>query len=68
MPQAACKHKNAIFGPTPCKEHSSSAVWGTSELKESRRVSAVAFRYLKIVFSETQYQCSIFTETKRKDI
>jgi hypothetical protein len=44
--QAACKQRNAIFGPTPGNEHSSSTVFGTSESKSSRRRCAACLMYL----------------------
>ena len=44
--QAACKHKKAIFGPTPLSETSSSTVFGTSESKSSRRRCAACLIYL----------------------
>ena len=46
MFQAACKHKKAIFGPTPLSETSSSTVFGTSESKSSRRRCAACLIYL----------------------
>ena len=48
--QAACKHKNAIFGPTPGSEQSSSTVFGTSESKSSRRRRAACLIYLSRFF------------------
>ena len=43
--QAVCKARNAIFGPTPGREHSSSTVFGTSDSKSSRNFCAACFRY-----------------------
>ena len=43
--QAVCKAKNAIFGPTPGREQSSSTVFGTSESKSSRSFCAAFLRY-----------------------
>ena len=38
--------KNAILGPTPGREQSSSTVFGRSESKSSRSLRAAFFRYL----------------------
>ena len=46
MFHAACRHKNPIFGPTPGREHRSSILSGTSELKLARNIRAVRFKYL----------------------
>ena len=46
---AACKHKNAIFGPTPGSEHSSSTVLGTSPSNSSRSRCAACRMYLHYV-------------------
>ncbi len=44
---AACKHRKAIFGPTPGSEHSSSTVRGTSDPNTSRRRTAACLIYLQ---------------------
>lgn len=51
--QAACKHRKAIFGPTPGSEQSSSTVFGTSELKSSRRRCAACLIYLDSISPES---------------
>ena len=43
---ATCSVKNAILGPTPGREHSSSTVFGRSESNSSRSLRAAFFRYL----------------------
>jgi hypothetical protein len=43
---AICNVRNAIFGPTPGREQSSSTVFGRSESKSSRSLRAAFFRYL----------------------
>jgi len=48
--QAACKHKMAIFGPTPGSGQSSTTVFGTSESNSSRRRCAACLIYLGFVF------------------
>ena len=43
---AICSVRNAILGPTPGREQSSSTVFGRSESKSSRSLRAAFFRYL----------------------
>ena len=51
---AICNVKNAILGPTPGREQSSSTVFGRSESKSSRSLRAAFFRYLKIYISVSE--------------
>ena len=43
--QALCKHRNAILGPTPVRDQSSSTVFGTSLLKSSLSLKAACLMY-----------------------
>jgi hypothetical protein len=60
--QAACKHRKAIFGPTPGSEQSSSTVFGTSELKSSRRRCAACLIYLDSISHENAEEERVRTD------